>query len=262
MAQVPARERAQGAKARRVSTFYGDEQRALQDQFDSRVLADTLEAVIVQPGIDDEAKAFIESRAFFFLSTVNHEGHPTVSHKGGAPGFVRVLDPTTLVFPSYDGNGMFLSMGNIAGDGRIGLLFIDFETPHRVRVHANATVSADDPLHGRVPRRRPHRAGHGDRLVRQLPALHQPARQRRAVEVRARRGRRRRRCPAGRRSTSCRTCCPSATAAGPPTRAAPSPSTSTPSAGRRLGLAHQPTCVDHPARADPRKRGGGGSAGG
>jgi predicted pyridoxine 5'-phosphate oxidase superfamily flavin-nucleotide-binding protein len=134
-----------------VSTFYGDEQRALQDQFDSRVLADTLEAVIVQPGIDDEAKAFIESRAFFFLSTVNASGHPTVSHKGGAPGFVRVIDPTTLVFPSYDGNGMFLSMGNIAGDGRIGLLFIDFETPHRVRVHATATVSADDPLMGEYP---------------------------------------------------------------------------------------------------------------
>ena len=129
-----------------MSTFYGDEQRALQDQFDSRVLADTLEAVIVQPGIDDEAKAFIESRAFFFLSTVNHEGHPTVSHKGGAPGFVRVLDPTTLVFPSYDGNGMFLSMGNIAGDGRIGMLFIDFETPHRVRVHGEARADRADPL--------------------------------------------------------------------------------------------------------------------
>ena len=132
-------------------TFYGDDHRALQDQFDSRVLADTLEAVIVQPGIDDAAKAFIESRAFFFLSTVNHQGHPTVSHKGGAPGFVRVIDPTTLVFPSYDGNGMFLSMGNIAGDGRIGMLFIDFETPHRVRVHANAVVSADDPLMSEYP---------------------------------------------------------------------------------------------------------------
>jgi predicted pyridoxine 5'-phosphate oxidase superfamily flavin-nucleotide-binding protein len=134
-----------------MSSFYGAEQRALQDQFDSRQLADTLEAVIVQPGIDDEATAFIESRAFFFLSTVNHEGHPTVSHKGGAPGFVKVLDPTTLVFPSYDGNGMFLSMGNIAGDGRIGLLFIDFDTPHRVRVHATAVVSADDPMMSEYP---------------------------------------------------------------------------------------------------------------
>jgi predicted pyridoxine 5'-phosphate oxidase superfamily flavin-nucleotide-binding protein len=129
-----------------VTSFYSDEQRKLQDQFDSRTLADTLKAATVQPVIDYAAKAFIEARTFFFLSTVNDSGHPTVSHKGGAPGFVRVLDPTTIVFPSYDGNGMFLSMGNIAGDGRIGLLFIDFETPNRLRVHAEATVSAEDPM--------------------------------------------------------------------------------------------------------------------
>ena len=134
-----------------MGSFYGETQRALQDEFDSRTIADVLEAVIVQPQIDDEARAFIESRSFFFLSTVNAEGHPTVSHKGGAPGFVRVLDPTTLVFPSYDGNGMFLSMGNIAGDGRIGMLFIDFERPHRVRVQATAVVSRDDPLLGEYP---------------------------------------------------------------------------------------------------------------
>ena len=155
----------------------------------------------MQPLIDDEAKAFIESRAFFFLSTVNHEGHPTVSHKGGAPGFVRVLDATTLVFPSYDGNGMFLSMGNIAGDGRIGLLFIDFETPHRVRVHANAIVSADDPLMGEYPG--------ADLIVRatvidsfvNCPRYISPPGLLRAVQVRARRARATPRCRDGRRST-------------------------------------------------------------
>ena len=129
-----------------MSSFYGEQHRALQDEFDSRQLADVLEAVIVQPEIDDEAKAFIESRSFFFLSTVNSEGHPTVSYKGGAAGFVRVIDRSTIVFPSYDGNGMFLSMGNIAGDPRIGLLFMDFERPHRIRAHAHAIVSRDDPL--------------------------------------------------------------------------------------------------------------------
>ena len=63
-----------------------------------------------------------------------------MSHKGGAAGFVRVIDPPPIVFPSYNGNGMFLSMGNIAGDGRIGLLFMDFDRPHRLRAHARATV--------------------------------------------------------------------------------------------------------------------------
>jgi predicted pyridoxine 5'-phosphate oxidase superfamily flavin-nucleotide-binding protein len=134
-----------------VSDFYSDDHRSFQDRFDSRALADTLAAVTVQPALDDDAIEFIGSRSFFFLSTVDAHGHPTVSHKGGAPGFVRVVDPTTLAFPSYDGNGMFLSMGNIAGDGRIGLLFMDFESPHRLRVHARATVSAEDPLMAEYP---------------------------------------------------------------------------------------------------------------
>lgn len=126
--------------------LYKDDHRDLQDRFDSRALADTLAAATVVPFIDTEAKAFIEARAFFFLSTVNEDGHPTVSHKGGAPGFVRVVDPTTIVFPSYDGNGMFLSMGNIAHNGRIGLLFMDFDTPHRIRAHATAVLITDGPL--------------------------------------------------------------------------------------------------------------------
>ena len=134
-----------------MSNFYGEQHRRLQDDFDSRELADVLEAVIVRPEIDDEAKAFIESRSFFFLSTVNSDGHPTVSHKGGAAGFVRVIDRSTIVFPSYDGNGMFLSMGNIAGDGRIGLLFMDFDRPHRLRAHAHAVVDRDDPMMSDYP---------------------------------------------------------------------------------------------------------------
>ncbi len=131
--------------------FYGDDQRALQDRFETRPLADTLEAAIVSDSIDDEAKAFIESRDFFFLSTVDRNGHPTVSHKGGPVGMVQVLDEHTLLFPSYDGNGMFLSMGNIAGAAKIGMLFIDFETPHRIRVQATAEVSDDAAFLARFP---------------------------------------------------------------------------------------------------------------
>lgn len=126
--------------------FYDDSHRELQDRFESRILADSLEAMIISPELDERAIDFISSREFFFLSTVTAGGQPTVSHKGGAPGFVKVLDPRTLAFPSYNGNGMFFSMGNIAATAKIGMLFIDFETPHRVRVHADATVDTDDPL--------------------------------------------------------------------------------------------------------------------
>lgn len=130
---------------------YAESHRALQDQFETRGLADALDAFAVVPALDDTARAFIESRAFFFLTTVNADGYPTVSHKGGAPGFVQVVDERTLVFPSYDGNGMFLSMGNIVANPKIGLLFIDFDTPNRLRVHADAVVSDTDPLMAQYP---------------------------------------------------------------------------------------------------------------
>jgi predicted pyridoxine 5'-phosphate oxidase superfamily flavin-nucleotide-binding protein len=82
----------------------------------------------------------------FFLSTIDHQGRPTVSYKGGDPGFVRVLDNKTVAFPCYDGNGMFYSMGNLLGNQHVGMLFINFEKPHRLRLQGIAGVSDDDPL--------------------------------------------------------------------------------------------------------------------
>lgn len=125
---------------------YTAEQRQLQDRFDSRRIADRINQLLVADRLDQGAAEFIESRDMFFLSTVDASGQPTCSYKGGAPGFVRVLDERTIAFPSYDGNGMFLSLGNAEATARVGLLFIDFEHPSRMRVHGEATVSGDDPL--------------------------------------------------------------------------------------------------------------------
>ncbi len=134
-----------------MSEIYGESHRALQRIHDTMDLADKLEELIVQTEITDDHKYFIESRDMFFFSSVDHRGYPTCSYKGGAPGFVRVLDETTIAFPSYDGNGMFLSMGNIAANGKVGMLFIDFETPHRLRLHGVARIDQDDPLIGSFP---------------------------------------------------------------------------------------------------------------
>ena len=131
-----------------MSRIYGDQHRAFQDQFDSRRMADRIEEIAVRTAFGPEEKAFIEARDMFFLSTIDHQGRPTVSYKGGDPGFVKILDETTLAFPSYDGNGMYFSMGNIDLNREVGLLFIDFEKPHRVRVQGTASVSADDDLLG------------------------------------------------------------------------------------------------------------------
>ena len=129
-----------------MSRLYGPSHRSFQDRFDTRRLADNVEKRIVLTEIPPEHKAFIESRDMFFLSTVDHQGRPTVSYKGGDPGFVRVLDSKTLAFPCYDGNGMFYSMGNMLGNCQVGMLFINFEKSHRLRVQGIASVADNDPL--------------------------------------------------------------------------------------------------------------------
>lgn len=129
-----------------MSKVYGAQHRALQDQFDTRRLADLLEGGFIASEVDDNSKAFIESRDMFFLSTIDHNGNPTVSYKGGDVGFVKVIDSRTIAFPFYDGNGMFYSWGNIAGNAKVGMLFIDFSTPNRLRVQGSATVDANDEL--------------------------------------------------------------------------------------------------------------------
>ena len=129
-----------------MSRLYGPVHRSLQERFDTRQLADNVEERLVRCEIPPEHKAFIESRDMFFLSTIDHEGRPTVSYKGGDPGFVRVLDGTTVAFPCYDGNGMFYSMGNLVGNAKVGMLFINFEKPHRLRLQGLASVDERDPL--------------------------------------------------------------------------------------------------------------------
>jgi predicted pyridoxine 5'-phosphate oxidase superfamily flavin-nucleotide-binding protein len=125
-----------------MSRLYQDQHRALQDRFQSRPMADRIEQIALKTEIGPDEQAFIESRDFFFLTTVDGQGRPTVSYKGGAPGFMRVLDPTHVIFPSYDGNGMYLSMGNITAHPQVGFLFIDFERPFRLRMQGEAEVSA------------------------------------------------------------------------------------------------------------------------
>ena len=128
-------------------SLYHEHSRRLQERFDARRLADRLDS-FVRTAFSEEDRAFITSRAMFFLATADAEGRPDCSYKGGLPGFVRVVGPSTLAFPSYDGNGMFLSLGNVMANPNVGLLFLDFEQPRRLRVLGRASVSTDDPLLG------------------------------------------------------------------------------------------------------------------
>jgi hypothetical protein len=126
--------------------------RALQDAFGSRALADRLDEKLRRDRFNDEDAAFIGGLGFFFLATADAEGRPDCSFKGGPPGFVRVAAPDLLVWPDYDGNGMFKSLGNLGANPHVGLLFIAMgEAPKRLRVNGTAQVVGDDPLMAGIP---------------------------------------------------------------------------------------------------------------
>jgi predicted pyridoxine 5'-phosphate oxidase superfamily flavin-nucleotide-binding protein len=129
-----------------VAGLYHDGNRSLQDAFDTRRLADRIEEVKLRDFIDDGDRAFIESLDMFFLATADAEGRPSCSYKGGEPGFVRVLDDRTLAFPSYDGNGMYLSLGNALVNPEVGMLFVSFERRRRLRLNGTASVDREDEL--------------------------------------------------------------------------------------------------------------------
>jgi len=132
--------------------MYHDGNRELQDHFGSRRLADRLVERLWRDRFKDEDKAFIERQSFFFLATADRDGRPDCSFKGGPVGFVRIEAPDLLVFPDYDGNGMFKSLGNIQVNPHVGLLFISLgEKPARLRVNGRASIAAADPLIAALP---------------------------------------------------------------------------------------------------------------
>lgn len=120
--------------------------RELQDRFDTRALADRIDGLLVTDTLDEGDAAFVRERDMFFLASADAEGRPTCSYKGGEPGFVRVLDERTVAFPCYDGNGMYLSTGNVLVNPNVGLLFLDLERGHRMRLEGEASIDLEDPL--------------------------------------------------------------------------------------------------------------------
>ncbi|MGZ8981691.1 MAG: pyridoxamine 5'-phosphate oxidase family protein [Burkholderiaceae bacterium] len=129
-----------------MSKLFRPSHRQLQARYDTTRLADRIEATLFREQFSNEDRAFIERLDMFFLATADAEGRPSCSFKGGDPGFVRVTGPSELVFPCYDGNGMFLSMGNATENPHIGMLFIDLESPNRLRVNGTARLAPADSV--------------------------------------------------------------------------------------------------------------------
>jgi len=95
-------------------------------------------------GISEELAEFIAAQRSFFIATANLEGQPYVQHRGGPPGFLRVLDTRTLAFADYSGNRQYISLGNLADNPRAQLFLIDYGERRRVKIWGTARVVESD----------------------------------------------------------------------------------------------------------------------
>ena len=121
--------------------LYSKGARELQDEFDSRRLADRLSELTVHSELTPEDTELVSAQSTVWLATVDPDGWPDVSYKGGNVGFVSIKSSKELRLPVYDGNGMFRTLGNIRENGKVALLFLDQGKPWRIRVHGTAEVS-------------------------------------------------------------------------------------------------------------------------
>jgi predicted pyridoxine 5'-phosphate oxidase superfamily flavin-nucleotide-binding protein len=99
--------------------------------------------------LGEDEKSFLESRDSFYLASVNAEGWPYVQHRGGEPGFVKVLDGERFAFPDYRGNRQLISVGNTSENSRVALILMDYPTRTRLKILGEArtlTGAAAEPL--------------------------------------------------------------------------------------------------------------------
>ena len=124
------------------SLLFHDGNRALQDQFESRRIADgwkTWPERSSRPAM----QRLHRKRDLLLSGDGGCQGRPDVSFKGGPAGFVRITAPDELAFPDYDGNGMFKSLGNVTANPEVGLLFIAMHgAPRRLRISGRASFRA------------------------------------------------------------------------------------------------------------------------
>lgn len=102
---------------------------------------------------DERAKAFIAARDSFYMASVSENGWPYVQHRGGPPGFLKVLDDKTLGFADFRGNRQYISLGNVRADDRVALFMVDYPRRKRLKLLAHMTVhplDANPELAGRI----------------------------------------------------------------------------------------------------------------
>ena len=90
--------------------------------------------------LTDEERVFIQARDSFYMATITENGWPYVQHRGGQPGFLRIISPSQLAFADYKGNRQMLSTGNLSGNDRVALFLMDYPRRERLKILGHARV--------------------------------------------------------------------------------------------------------------------------
>ncbi|HTI59182.1 pyridoxamine 5'-phosphate oxidase family protein [Mucilaginibacter sp.] len=130
-----------------ASMAFGDETKKLQERYGSRSSYARLEQSTYFDGLSEQEISFINERDGFYMSTNGKDGYPYIQYRGGPPGFLRVINDTTLAFLDFRGNKQYISAGNFVTNDKVALFIMDYARKARLKILGRATVIelGDDP---------------------------------------------------------------------------------------------------------------------
>ncbi|MEQ8506085.1 MAG: pyridoxamine 5'-phosphate oxidase family protein [Rhodospirillales bacterium] len=99
-----------------------------------------------QDWVTPDLAAFIAARDSFYLATANADGQPYIQHRGGRPGFLKVINDRTLAFADFTGNRQYISQGNLQDNSKAFIFLMDYANRRRVKIWGTARVVEDDPV--------------------------------------------------------------------------------------------------------------------
>jgi hypothetical protein len=118
---------------------------AAQEAHGTKHTADRMARMAVEDRhLSERERAFISDRDSFYVASVTEDGWPYVQHRGGPPGFLKVVDDRTLAFADYSGNRQYITQGNVAHDDRVSLFLVDYPNRRRLKIFARAEVVAGE----------------------------------------------------------------------------------------------------------------------
>ena len=123
-----------------MNSFHKGEQQAQQRWQTAELWDKSRKKRLLWTEIPPDLHSRLNDAPFFFLATCDDNGNCDCSFKGGGPGLVHVIDETHFAFPDFDGNGAFMSLGNILVNPKVGCLFIDFSNGERLRINGKAEI--------------------------------------------------------------------------------------------------------------------------